>query len=243
MTEDSQQADKPAADTPEDPAPKATTKPLRLSVIGFTVVPLGLVAIGIILFIGVFDGPAWLRTLTARPLAPVSGQVLFNGKPLGNVEVMTQPTEPGMRAAVGFPVMNGEDDGRFVLKTDINGTYQDGIQVGEHKVTIAVHLVSNAPTAPPLLTPEIYASFATTPLRINVPKSGLVDYEIKIEGEVIDVEALQRRRSEAARAARAYAARRSQQESGGEESNDGQPSRSDEEAPNDDEAEGDSEAL
>lgn len=65
------------------------------------------------------------------PVHPVSGQVLFNGKPAAHASVIFHPKE----AALGVPVPRAQADaqGNFTLSTYGQG---DGAPLGEYAVTI-----------------------------------------------------------------------------------------------------------
>lgn len=66
-------------------------------------------------------------------LAPVSGVVTVNGKPMKNVRVVYAPMSTGESSIVGPPSLGVTDDeGRYTLKTR-NGDY--GAVVGRHSVT------------------------------------------------------------------------------------------------------------
>jgi hypothetical protein len=69
-------------------------------------------------------------------MAPVSGTVTMNGKPVGNVLAIFHPEpEPGSIEAPTRPAMATADgQGRFELSTKVKG---DGAAVGKHKVSVA----------------------------------------------------------------------------------------------------------
>jgi hypothetical protein len=111
-------------------------------------------------------------------LAPVSGTVRYNGKPLANAYVGFKPEEYGARSAMGT--------------TDQNGQYRlttlepnDGARVGRHRVVVsAIEKPQFVPAPdgdaigpdgsiiarPPgkLLTPARYGDFSTSGLTADV---------------------------------------------------------------------------
>jgi hypothetical protein len=160
------QADRPAEATkgvapskPADAPPK-----LRWRTVLTIVVPVALLAAAALAFIRFGDTDALLNDLTRPALAPAKGNVMYKGQPLGNAQVMTEPT-----AERGLPAMGWTDDeGNFSLKTDIKGTFVEGITVGEHRVTVTARERISVPGGPPLVTPEQYASMKNSPLSIKV---------------------------------------------------------------------------
>ncbi|MBP89157.1 MAG: hypothetical protein CMJ64_20975 [Planctomycetaceae bacterium] len=168
MSEDSQEhgalpvepEERCASDSP------ATTSILSLRRVFVIVLPITVVMLAIVVGFGFFDGAKWINDLLRPPMVAGSGQVLFRGAPLGGGELRSKPESKGLPGAMGFL----DDQGRFDLKTDIDGDYVDGAFVGEHKVTVTLYGQAFAAGTPPL-TPEKYASFDTTPLTIVVSKS------------------------------------------------------------------------
>lgn len=71
------------------------------------------------------------------PVAPVSGRVLFNGKPLAGAHVLFQPLRTGAEIEAGPESVGLTDaDGRFVLKTI--EPERNGAMVGKHKVSVTI---------------------------------------------------------------------------------------------------------
>lgn len=137
----------------------------RLRNVLMIVVPVAVLAAMVVAVSGFVDD-ALLGDLTRPALVPAKGQVTYQGQPLLNAQIGTQPTGRGM-SALGWT----DDEGKFTLKTDIRGKYVDGATVGEHRVTVMAYGTSGGPSAPPLLTPEQYASAGTSPLRITVKRN------------------------------------------------------------------------
>jgi hypothetical protein len=116
-----------------------------------------------------------------RGLAPVSGTVRLNGKPLANAYVSFWPEENGVRAASGT--------------TDANGHYRlttfqpyDGARVGKHRVAVRAEEV---PEGPPKAADDITAKRGKllTPPRYSVPDtSGLSAEVIAKKDNVIDLD-------------------------------------------------------
>lgn len=104
-----------------------------------------------------------------RPLAPVSGQVLYNGEPLTFGSVTFQPAggQPA-RADIG-------PDGKFELQTPGEGA---GGVVGRNRIRVT-SFEGQAPTAAatgdaPLgksLIPERYTSYTTSGLEVEIQQS------------------------------------------------------------------------
>lgn len=71
------------------------------------------------------------------PIAPVSGQVLLNGKPLGGAHVLFQPVRSGAEIDVGPESVGQTDgDGRFTLTTI--EPERDGAMIGKHRVSVTI---------------------------------------------------------------------------------------------------------
>jgi hypothetical protein len=143
------------------------------------VVPVFLLGAACVVFFGFFDGMAWLADLMKPPLTHSTGQVLLNGEPLAHGEVRTKPATPGLAGAIGFLNELGE----FELKTEIKGDFIDGAYPGEHKVTVTKYGMAQGPVAP-LLVPQEYTSFATTPLTITISRDSADNkFPLPIAGE------------------------------------------------------------
>ena len=101
-------------------------------------------------------------------------------EPLAGGEIWTRPVAYPNHSTVGFI----DPDGRFQLKMDIRGRYEDGALVGEHQVLIFKN-DPNSPggaRAPDLLTPARYAQFSTSPLRLTVDRDPTRNrYEFRLE--------------------------------------------------------------
>ncbi len=93
------------------------------------------------------------------PVAPVSGKVTLDGRPLTQGKVMFAPVRTASNIEVGKPAIGViQRDGSFVLTTYRNG---DGAVVGEHWVTVfgperhtvlsnSANAADDTPVAPPV---------------------------------------------------------------------------------------------
>lgn len=76
------------------------------------------------------------------PIAPVSGQVLLNGKPLAGAHVLFQPIpKPGEINAGPESVGLTDADGRFSLKTI--EPERTGAMIGNHQVRVTIQEEEN----------------------------------------------------------------------------------------------------
>ena len=101
-------------------------------------------------------------------LAPVSGQVIYQGRGVSNATVqLVADTAKGTHA----PTATGETsaDGSFTLQTPPHGT---GAVPGHYKVTVQ-HYHSGIPAR--------YGNPARTPLQIEVPEAGRTDWKIQLK--------------------------------------------------------------
>jgi hypothetical protein len=166
------------ADSPRDGASEARQQ-FRLRNVLYVVIPIGLLVCGGFLFVSYFQGLERLADWSRPPLVAAEGRVLYRGEPLANAQLATRPLRAGTRGAMGWT----DDLGYFRLQTDLNG-YVEGAFAGEHQVVVTAYERLNAPAAPPLVTPDLYASFATTPLRIVVsPTPEKNVFEFALQGE------------------------------------------------------------
>jgi len=110
---------------------------------------------------------------------PVSGTVMFDGKPLANAVVAFNPAAmPGKIEAAGAGSMAVTDaQGHYVLKVIGTDSKTDGAVVGEHRVKISTaDLVSNSDSSdvakgqPKERVPAKYNT--NTELRFTVPPGG-----------------------------------------------------------------------
>ena len=111
-------------------------------------------------------------------LAPISGTVTYNGKPLTHGKVILVPQKE-----TKGPMGSGDigPDGKYTIKT----AKRVGAIVGNHKVTV---MCRRKPTEAekaalqitPLLIPKQYASTDTTPLELTVPEGGR-DFNIELK--------------------------------------------------------------
>ena len=116
-----------------------------------------------------------------RGLAPVSGTVYLNEKPLANATVIFTPKENNIRVGTG--------------STDKNGQYRltsfqtnDGARIGKHSVTIRAYEATDGPFKPAddisltrgkMLTPAKYAKTESSGLTADVEKkNNVIDFKL-----------------------------------------------------------------
>ena len=169
----------PQTENPPAPVEKDGKGGFRLTRVLLIVSPVALVLGAGVLFFGTFDGATWLKELTYPPLVSGEGQVIYAGQPLALGEIRTRHTNANLPGAIGFL----DDQGRFKIQTEIKGDRIDGAYVGEHKVRVTKYGPAQGPFAP-LIIPEKYASFATTPLTLVISKSAADNtYTITLEDD------------------------------------------------------------
>ncbi len=111
-------------------------------------------------------------------LAPVTGKVTYNGKPVDHGMVSFMPTGEtrGPQAAGSI-----QPDGTFTIKT----AGKEGAVVGSHKVIVQCRRIVTPEEAKnlvigELLIPKQYAQFGATPLKIDVkPGNNELPIELK----------------------------------------------------------------
>lgn len=171
----------PQSSVSTSPAGTSAPSQFRLFRVLLIIVPVALICVTIIAFVLFGDAENVLADLTRPPIAPVSGQVFFNDKPLADAQIFTEPVGGNGSEAMGWT----DDQGNYSLKTDIRGKLIDGATVGEHKVAVLVYADAAPFGEPPLLTPRVYARVGTTPLRINVSRDEKQNqFKLELEGEV-----------------------------------------------------------
>jgi hypothetical protein len=107
------------------------------------------------------------------PVAPVSGRVLLDKRPLANARVHFRPITPQ-----GAPESYGEtdDNGHYTLEVVTNKGNEKGAVVGEHQVYIslpgyAVENTKNMKRPPAEVLPARYSG-SESKLRFTVPPEG-----------------------------------------------------------------------
>ncbi len=119
----------------------------------------------------------------SRKLAPVSGKITLNNKPLANALVSFQPIAPGGGTEAG-PGSTGKTNanGEYTLKAS---TGQDGAWVGEHRVLIsslATEAGGEDRRGGPKLKETVPARYNTqTTLKITVKPEGTKEADFKLE--------------------------------------------------------------
>ena len=110
-----------------------------------------------------------------KPVVPVRGEVLVDGRPAVHALVTFHPVTTDGRTTVQ-PIGSVDDSGHFTLTSYASG---DGAPEGEYRVTVAWFLSSGQPgddSPPTNYLPGRYARPDTTPLHAVVRK-GVVDLE------------------------------------------------------------------
>ena len=126
-------------------------------------------------------GDNWFSSLFTPPLVPARVQVLYQGKPVTDGFLMTDPAASGVRGAMGFI----EQDGWFTLRTDTGGKYSDGASAGIHKVAVMAFEPAVGVSAPKPLVPAQYTDLSSSPLMIDVAKSSdKNDFTITLQEDV-----------------------------------------------------------
>ncbi len=151
-------------------------KTFRIILIVALVLLLIVTAYGYLVYLG---GADKLRALTRPPIVEVKGQVFWNGRPLPNAILATQPERQGLPAAFG----TSDADGNFTLTTHADGQSWEGAVAGKHRVTVTGHKKAPPPKPSYLVTPEIYQNFESTPLTIEVSKDPEDNLQVRLELE------------------------------------------------------------
>lgn len=171
-----------ASPDPIDQTPAQTpaqSPAIRPGVILLVVLPVALLLAVAGIFFGLFDGVQWLSDALKPARVSVVGRVVYNGEPLSDAIIETRPIDGDLMGAIGA----GDDQGQFKLLTQIRGDFLDGAYAGEHQVTVKRYDTSvMAFGPPPLLTPSKYASFNTSPLRINI-EAGQAELVLELNGQ------------------------------------------------------------
>ncbi len=172
--------DETSGDSAQQPQGPRSAPGFRVGNVLKLVIPLVLLIGAGFVFVGFFDGLNLISSMSNPVLVSATGQVIYRGKPLEGAVVTTRHTGGKMRGSFGWT----DADGQFTLQTDING-YVDGAYAGEHQVMVTSYeSMSSVVGAPPLITPQIYASFETTPLRFTVSEvAGENKFVLTLEGD------------------------------------------------------------
>ena len=122
---------------------------------------------------------AWLTGCTKPepPLYPAGGTVKFpDGKPAAGATVEFSAAHDGRTYNARAEV---DADGRFQLKTTLNGEEKDGAIVGAHKVVVVSPPYGGpGPAGDPV--PVRYADYGTSGLTFEVAPGGANDYPIAV---------------------------------------------------------------
>jgi hypothetical protein len=129
---------------------------------------------------------------SSYPLAPVSGVVTLDGKPLAEARVAFQPRSPAGQANAGPGSYAKTDDaGRYRLKT-ITGV--DGAVVAVHDVSISTFQGKADPGSDglevvrPELVPARYALRGALTFTVEAKGSDTADFHLSTNGSAMDAE-------------------------------------------------------
>lgn len=123
--------------------------------------------------------------------APVSGQVLLDGKPVNGARVVFMPQASGDKLVVG-PYSNGEtdDEGRFQLES-VEPRPNAGAVVGPHRVVVSTRKTHLDPedrdieiVDSPETIPWPYTNYKKTPLTFEVTPDGSETANFELSGEL-----------------------------------------------------------
>ncbi|MFQ5733164.1 MAG: hypothetical protein ACE5KM_14585 [Planctomycetaceae bacterium] len=151
------------------PAPQRSASPVRVAVV-FLLLAVIVAAVGWTGYVwwNSKDGKVSWKSLTLQDRPPelveVTGQVLYKGRPVTQGSVVTEFSRKGLFG--GLSVL--DKDGRFRLRTQVDGTYHDGVYVGTHTVAIFAYADSPGAGQPRGLVPKKYLMHSTSPLRMVV---------------------------------------------------------------------------
>ena len=113
-----------------------------------------------------------------RGLAPVSGTVLFNGKPLPNAGIIFTPDEDNTRVGVG----STDKDGKYKLTSfQIN----DGAKIGKYAITIRAEEGGDSKLKPADALDFVRGKIIT-PLKYSRPENSGLTAEVARKNNVID---------------------------------------------------------
>jgi hypothetical protein len=133
---------------------------------------------------GYFDVSGRIAQWMLPPLVPVSGQVYLNDEPLADAQIFAQAMNVKGANALG----KTDTQGRFTLRTDVQGRFRPGVYVGEHRVMIIKPdpAIPPGPFKPPVITPPECSSFDTTPLRLRVERDPARNHvEFRLQNKAI----------------------------------------------------------
>ena len=103
-----------------------------------------------------------------KPVHPVRGQILVNGKPAGQAQVLLHPAEGGQSEP--HPTGQTDDQGYFTLTSYTNG---DGAPEGSYAVTVTWFRVADGGRNEVVrynALPQRYAAPQSSQLRVTIAK-------------------------------------------------------------------------
>ena len=119
-------------------------------------------------------GENWWHSALGPSKAAFRGKVTLDGEPLRGAELVTWPDRAGVRQSVGFI----DQDGEFILRTDIAGNYIDQTFVGRYRVSIVQFAMQVGASPPRMTSPAKYADPETSGLTITVDRDSSKNYAL-----------------------------------------------------------------
>ncbi|MFZ9793254.1 MAG: carboxypeptidase-like regulatory domain-containing protein [Gemmataceae bacterium] len=113
-----------------------------------------------------------------RGLAPVSGTIFLNGKPLPNATIVFTPEENDVRVGVG----STDKDGKYSLSSFQTN---DGVKIGKHKVSVRAFEDSGGAFKPADDITNVRGKM-TTPLKYANPEESGLTAVVEKKKNVID---------------------------------------------------------
>ena len=116
----------------------------------------------------------------AFPVAPVSGTVTINNKPVAGAKVRFQPVAAGGSIeAGGGSYATTDDQGRFTLKLMIGDG--EGAVVGEHRVFITTGTLTSAADDAKIVGERVPRNWRDGEVKFTVPPGGTTAADFAIE--------------------------------------------------------------
>ncbi|MBM4005381.1 MAG: hypothetical protein FJ295_19160 [Planctomycetes bacterium] len=153
-------------------------RPMRIVMVVF---PIAIVVAAVMFGWGYLNISGRIARFGRPDLLKIKGKVEFQGKPLAYARIETSVVGGKLTGAFA----TADDQGNFVLSTDLDEGRTHGAFAGEHKIVVTKtdHTAAVA-MAVPNMTPAEYESFDTTPLKFvfdaNLVSQGL---NLKLVGE------------------------------------------------------------
>lgn len=127
---------------------------------------------------------------TTEPLAPASGVVTLDGKPIGGVSILLVPKDGTSSGRISYGLTDAE--GRFELRVSPD---QSGAIIGAHWVQLEKLTQQDGSPIPPGSSPEevaamnqlpqAYSDAGSTPISAEIPESGTSDLAFDLSSRAI----------------------------------------------------------